>query len=80
MRARHVFRAARPDAVLEAEGGAVLAGPVRPVRPVGHEGHALLHRRPRLGDEQVRRHPAEIDMAVRGDTFVLHDGSSHGWR
>ena len=78
VRARHVFRARGADAVFESEGGAVLARPIGSVRPVRDIGHAVLHRRRRLGHEKIGRHPAQIDVAIGGNTVVFHGRSSWG--
>ncbi len=64
--------AAGADAVFEAEIGAVLGDPLRPLRPVLDIGHALLELAACLGDEQVGRHPRHVEMAIGRDSAVLH--------
>ena len=70
---RYVFCPGRSQPVLQAERDSVPAGPVGAVRPFGDIGHAVLHRWPRLGHKQIRRHPAQIDMAIGGNALVLHN-------
>ena len=74
---RDMLRAAGADAVEQPEIGAVLGDPLRPVRPVLDIGHALLEVAPGVLDEQSRRHPGHVEMAIGRDALVMH-GASFG--
>ena len=76
VRAGDVLRSGRADAVHEAEGSAVAAGPVRTVRPVRDVRHPLLHRGRRVRGEEVGRNPGQVDVAVGRDSRVFH-GAPH---
>ena len=69
---RHVLLPRRPHAADEPERSAILAGPVRPVRPLADEGHAVPHRRGGVRGEKVRRQHGKVDVAVGGDPCVAH--------
>ena len=70
--ARDVLRARRPDAAGQAEDGPVVGDPPPPVRPVGDIGHAVLQLPGRLGHEQLRGQPDQVEMTVRRDPVVVH--------
>ena len=67
-----IGRTARTDAVFEPEIGAVFGDPLRTLRPVLDIGHAVLEIAARLRDEQIRRHPRHIEVAVGRYPAVLH--------
>src|SRR5947207_10465662 len=64
----------RADAADQPERRPVLAGPVRAVRAVHHEGHALAHGRRGVGGEEVGRDPRHVDVTVGGNPCVVHAG------
>src|SRR4030095_2109539 len=68
----HQLGAAGADAADQTERRPVLAGPVRTVRAVDDERHALAQRRRGVGREQVVRNPRHVDVAVGGDPRILH--------
>jgi hypothetical protein len=70
-----VLAPGRPHAVQESEIRAVLRHPHRPFGSVSDVGHAVLHRRRGARGEEVRRQPAEIDVAVSRDSGVAHQSS-----
>ncbi len=78
---RDVLATGRAHAAGQAEEAAVLAHPHLALRTVGNVGHAVLQRRRCIGRKQVGRQLAEVDVAVGGDSLVVHRGlrSRSGW-
>src|SRR5579859_1992029 len=72
------FGAAGADAVLEAEIRTALGDPHRPIGAIGHIRHSVLQFARRVLDEQRRRHPRHIEVAVGGDPIIAHVIPSHG--
>jgi len=60
---RHIFRAARADAVHQPRNPRRSWRPMRPVRPVLDIGHPLLQRARGVLDEQLRRHARHVEVA-----------------
>src|SRR2546427_287469 len=68
----HVLLPGRAEATDEAEAGALLRGPVRPVGAFDHVRHPVLHRGRGVRREQVGGQPGKIDVAIGGDPTVAH--------
>src|SRR5262249_39035316 len=54
------------------ERGAVARHPLLAVRSFADEGHPLLEIARRLGGEEIRRQPDHVEMAIGGNSSVLH--------
>ncbi len=67
-----VFPAGRADAGDQPEGGAVAGDPLLAVRSFADERHPLLELARRFRGEEIRRQPDHIEMAIGGDSLVLH--------
>src|SRR3989441_979463 len=69
----HVLAARRAHAAGQAEVGALLRRPARALRAIDNVRHPVAPLGGGgVGDEQVGRQPAQVDVAVGGDHLVTH--------